>query len=155
MVPVMIRKSEGGTVIAKNTAEALNKIVNEIEKVADLVSNISVASNEQDAGISQINQAVMQVSQVVQTTSATSEEGAAASEQLASQAEVLQDMVRKFRLRENSISKLNELSPEVLEVLEKMPKMSRNDKGAPEDADYGMETSKPRIILEDTDFGKY
>jgi len=152
-----IRKTESGTAIAKDTAEALNKIVNEIEKVADLVKNISVASNEQNVGISQVNQAIMQVSQVVQTNSATSEENAAASEELSSQAELLQDMVRKFKLKKNSKNsgKLNELSPEVLQILERAPKKPGKDKSAQEDKDNGAETSKSKIILEDSDFGKY
>jgi methyl-accepting chemotaxis protein len=72
MIESSIRKTEDGTRIAKNTAEALGKIVNDVEKVADLVGEIAVASNEQDAGISQINQGIMQVSQVVQNNSATS-----------------------------------------------------------------------------------
>ena len=122
MIEGSIKKTEGGTRVAKATAEALNKIVNEIDKVASLVSDISVASNEQDAGISQINQGIMQVSQVVQTNSATSEESAAASEELSSQAELLQDMVGKFKLKKinQPYSKLSELSPEVLKMLESM-----------------------------------
>ena len=95
MIEGSIQKSEIGTKIAKDTAEALNT-VDEIEKVATLVNDIAAASNEQDAGIAQINQGIVQVSQVVQNNSATSEESAAASEELSGQAELLKDLVDKL-----------------------------------------------------------
>jgi len=93
-----IKKSEVGAKIAKETAEALNRIVQEVESVSNLVSDIRKASNEQAAAIAQINQGIMQVSQVVQENSATSEESAAASEELTSQAMSLKQMVERFKL---------------------------------------------------------
>ena len=65
----------------------------------------------------------MQVSEVVQTNSATSEESAAASEELSSQAELLRGQVAKFKLKKTNYSSYNEmdeLSPEVLRVLDNM-----------------------------------
>lgn len=94
-----IKKVETGTLIAKNTADALNGIVESITKATELVNEISAASREQASAIAQINQAVEQVSAVVQTTSATAEEGASASEELSSQAELLKLMVDGFSLK--------------------------------------------------------
>ncbi|MEL7648491.1 MAG: methyl-accepting chemotaxis protein [Sedimentibacter sp.] len=99
MIESSIRKSEDGTKIAKNTAAALNKIVDEVEKAANLISDIAIASNEQAAGLEQINVGVMQVSQVVQANSATSEESAAASQELTEQAQMLKEMVGRFKLK--------------------------------------------------------
>jgi methyl-accepting chemotaxis protein len=157
MIESSIKKSEGGTRIAKDTAEALNKIVNGIEKVANLVNDISVASNEQDAGIGQINQGIMQVSQVVQTNSATSEESAAASEELSSQAELLQNMVSKFKLKKvtESYSKLDELSPEVLKMLENMSKKETTNSSAIKGTSDKEATKRTKIALSDKEFGKY
>jgi len=93
-----------GTKIANQTAEALNKIVKDTVKVADLIKQISVASIEQSEGIGQINQGVMQVSNVVQTNSATAEESAAASEELASQAELMKEEVNQFNFKNNNHS---------------------------------------------------
>jgi len=103
MIEGSIKKSEIGTKIAKDTADALNKIVNEIEKVAALVNDIATASNEQEAGIVQINQGIMQISEVVQNNSATSEESAATSEELSSQAESLKDLIHKFKLKDKIV----------------------------------------------------
>jgi len=76
MIEGSIRKVEAGTRIANDTAKALIEIVDEVDKAANLVSAIAVASKEQAIGIEQINQGIMQVSQVVQTNAATSEEKA-------------------------------------------------------------------------------
>lgn len=95
-----IKKAADGTKIAKQTAAALDKIVQDITKVAGLLSEIAVASNEQATGIAQVNQGIMQVSDVVQMNSATSQQSAAASEQLAGQAELLKEQVQRFRLKD-------------------------------------------------------
>lgn len=107
MIEGSIKKAESGTKIASQTAEALNKIVQDTVKVADFIKQISIASTEQSEGIAQINQGIMQVSSVVQNNSATAEESAAASEELASQAELLKEQVSKFNLKNNSASRYN------------------------------------------------
>jgi Methyl-accepting chemotaxis protein len=158
MIEGSIKKVEGGTKIANQTAEALNKIVVEIAKVANLVENIALASNEQASGIAQVNQGIMQVSEVVQTNSATSEESAAASEELSGQAEMLKEQVKKFKLRRTvgsavSYRGIDSISPEVISMLEGM----KGKKSL-----YGAEVySKPspastkKIALSDKEFGKY
>lgn len=88
-----------GTKIADQTADALSNIVSGVDKAAELVAQIAVASNEQVVGITQINNSIDEMVRVVQTNSATSEETAAASEELSSQAEMLREMVSKFQLR--------------------------------------------------------
>lgn len=157
MIEGSIRKAEGGTKIAKSTADSLYEIVNGIEEVANLVKDIATASNEQATGISQTNQGIMQVSDVVQTNSATSEESAAASEELSSQAELLREMVGKFKLRKNSKrqQKYDDISPEVLDMLENMSKKNKPDISfRPEDRNY-VAASRYDISLNDTEFGKY
>ena len=98
MIEGSIKKTEAGSKIANETANALEDIVKGIEKVAGLVSDIATASNEQAVGIDQISQGIMQVSQVVQNNSATAQESAAASEELSGQAAILRETVSRFRL---------------------------------------------------------
>lgn len=88
-----------GTRIAQSTADALEKIVGSVNKTVELGEGIAIASVEQAAGISQINQGVEQMSQVVQTNSATAQEGAAASEELSGQAELLKEKISSFNLK--------------------------------------------------------
>jgi len=156
MIEGSIKKSQIGAKIAQETAEALNKIVNEIEKVAALVNNITVASNEQDVGIAQINQGIMQVSDVVQNNSATSEESAASSEELSSQAELLKELVDRFKLKQNkkSNNENEKLKPEVLRMLEELSKKGKEHSQFNERSDEA-ETDGTKIILSDREFGKY
>jgi methyl-accepting chemotaxis protein len=153
MIEGSISKVEDGTKIATDTAGALDKIVDGVAKVANIVADIAIASNEQASGISQVNQAIMQVSEVVQSNSATSEESAAASEELAGQAELLKEQVGRFTLRRKQsgnkgYSNLNEMNPEVFKKLEEM-KVKRNGETV-------KETERPKkIVLSDNEFGKY
>lgn len=156
MIENSIKKSEGGTKIAMETAGALNEIVTDVENVASLVSEIAVASNEQAMGLGQINQGIVEVSQVVQSNSATSEEGATASEELSTQAAFLREMVSKFKLKENvkSYNNLNGVNPEVVKMIEemvqKMGKVTYTN-----DTNEKITAVKPTIILSDNSFGKY
>jgi methyl-accepting chemotaxis protein len=157
MIGQSIKKVEDGTKIANETAQEFQTIVHHIETVAKLVNDIAVASNEQAMGIEQINQGIMQVSEVVQTNTATSEEGAAASEELSNQAMLLKEMVGKFKLRESKYSdnRLEEISPEVLSMLENMVYNKKHGSDTGVDVKSRLPKSKPRIVLSDLEFGKY
>jgi len=99
MIENSVKKSADGSKIANDTAQALDKIVGEIEQIATLVSGIASASNQQALGIRQINEGVTQVSHVVQSNSATAEEIAAASQELYSQAALLKETVNQYKLQ--------------------------------------------------------
>ena len=75
--------------IAENAGAMLDKIVPDIQKTSELVSEINAASNEQNIGAEQINSALQQLDQVIQQNASASEEMSATSEELASQAEEL------------------------------------------------------------------
>lgn len=156
MIEGSIKKAEGGTIIAKDTAAALSEIVTGVEKVANLVNEIAVASNEQAMGISQINQGIMQVSQVIQTNSATSEESASASEQLSSQATLLKNAVGRYKLKNVSRQKMHmdNINPEVWTMIENMYSQNKPGMGN-EMMRYDEDPSYDKIILSDNEFGKY
>lgn len=88
----------GETVRAAQAAgEMLAKLVPDIHKTAELVSEISAACREQDIGASQINEAIQQLDKVTQQNASASEEMSATSEELASQSEELQTSIAYFR----------------------------------------------------------
>lgn len=90
---------ENGMTISTETADLLGKVVESVDDVADIVSTISSAAQEENSSISQVVQGLDQVSTVVQANSSSAEESAAVSHQLADSAKKLQDMVGIFRLR--------------------------------------------------------
>jgi methyl-accepting chemotaxis protein len=75
----------------------LARLVPDIRKTAELVSEISAACREQDIGASQINEAIQQLDKVTQQNAGASEEMSATSEELASQAQELQTSIAFFR----------------------------------------------------------
>lgn len=152
MIEGSINKVQDGTRIADQTAEALKSIVGDIERVAGLVGDIAMASTEQAAAITQINQGISQVSQVIQTNSATSEESAAASEELSSQAGLLKQQVARFKLKRSHYTDYTgreEMNPEVLRVLEQMNEPRKSEVAS------ASGTGAPKILLSDSEFGKY
>ncbi|MGN7762508.1 methyl-accepting chemotaxis protein [Paenibacillus sp. 22594] len=152
-----IKKAEDGTKIASETAGALNTIVEVVSKAANLVGEITVASNEQALGIAQINQGIQQVSQVVQNNSASSEESAAASEELSSQAELLNSLVSKFKLKKADSDYrhvVEGISPEVLRMLQEMNGGKLAAVGAMRRPKQDT-SARPVITLGGRDFGKY
>jgi len=76
----------------------LGRLVPDIRKTAELVSEISAACREQDIGAAQINEAIQQLDKVTQQNAGASEQMSATSEELASQAEELQTSIAFFKV---------------------------------------------------------
>lgn len=90
-------KSENGVRITKQVKEALEKTEKNAGQVAELISEISAASNEQSQGIDQVNTAVAQMDKVTQQNASNAEESASASEELNAQAESMNEIVQQLR----------------------------------------------------------
>jgi len=84
--------------LAERAGALLDEMVPNIRKTSDLVQEITAASEEQSAGVGQINAAVGQMSQTTQQNASSSEELAATAEEMSSQAEQLQQAMAFFRL---------------------------------------------------------
>ncbi len=88
--------------VAENAGEMLSKLVPDITKTAELVQEISAASNEQNAGAEQINKAIQQLDQVIQQNVIASEELTSTAMNFTSQAEQLQNVMAFFTTDDNS-----------------------------------------------------
>jgi methyl-accepting chemotaxis protein len=82
---------------AQEAGEMLTRLVPDIRKTAELVSEISLSCREQDIGAAQINEAIQQLDKVTQQNAGASEQMSATSEELAAQAEELQTSIAFFR----------------------------------------------------------
>jgi methyl-accepting chemotaxis protein len=85
---------------ASEAGEMLTRLVPDIRRTAELVSEISAACREQDIGASQINEAIQQLDKVTQQNASASEQISNTSEDLAHQAEELQTSIAFFRVDE-------------------------------------------------------
>jgi len=94
-----ISSMSGDTVkAAQEAGDMLGRLVPDIRKTAELVSEISAACREQDIGAAQINEAIQQLDKVTQQNAGASEEMSATSEELATQAEELQTSIAFFKV---------------------------------------------------------
>ncbi len=143
-----VEKTKNGSVIANQTAEALQNIVAGIGKASDLVAEIAAASSEQAQGVIQINQGVTQIDQVTQQKTASAEECAAAAEELSSQSEQMRQMLQRFTLKPGQrVQRLASHTPSSMQSNISWKQMEQEQQEAP--------AEQPQIALDDSDFGKY
>lgn len=97
-----VEKVNAGSKMADAAGNAMQDIVAEVQRVTDLISEISSATAEQTSGLSQINEAVAQLSEVTQQNAALVEESAAAAGSLSEQAHNLVAAVGAFKLGDSA-----------------------------------------------------
>lgn len=90
-----------GTEIAKQTANALLRVIENIQSMVGSIDQISSVTNGQSEAVLQVNEGISQISTVVQSNSATAEESAAASQELSAEAINLKQLVEQFTLAGN------------------------------------------------------
>ncbi|WP_114239912.1 methyl-accepting chemotaxis protein [Dyella sp. C9] len=91
-----------GSSLVDQSGKALAEIVDSVKKVTDIVAEIAAASQEQSAGIDQVNHAVLQMDEMTQQNAALVEEAAAAARAMHEQAGELARQVGFFRTGEGS-----------------------------------------------------
>jgi methyl-accepting chemotaxis protein len=77
----------------------MDEVVGSVRRVSDIIGEIAAASDEQRAGIEQINGAIVQMDQVTQQNAALVEEAAAAADAMQDQARELAQLVATFRVQ--------------------------------------------------------
>ncbi len=87
-----------GVGLVHQAGASIQAIVEQVERVRDVVAEISSVSSEQAEGVAQINAAVSQLDQMTQQNAALVEQSAAAATAMSEQARALSEVVRRFRL---------------------------------------------------------
>jgi methyl-accepting chemotaxis protein len=95
-----VGKVDTGSKLVEQAGMTMSEVVDSIKRVTDIMGEITTASNEQSAGIEQVNEAMIQMDNVTQQNAALVEEAAAAAGALQEQAESLADVVSVFKLAE-------------------------------------------------------
>jgi methyl-accepting chemotaxis protein len=98
LINASVERVEFGTALVDKAGETMTEVVNSIRRVTDIMGEISSASSEQAAGVSQVGEAVMQMDQVTQQNAALVEEMAAAASSLQTQSKDLVQVVASFKL---------------------------------------------------------
>ena len=96
--------ASGSVTMAERAGNLINEIVPGIGKTSDLVQEIAAASQEQSAGVGQINSAMNQMNQITQQNASSSEQLAATAEEMTGQAEQLMTLISFFNVGHDSTS---------------------------------------------------
>ena len=89
---------EVGNRMTKETGDAMNKVMDELDKIIQEVANIRAASDRQATSVREIRKGVEDINDVIQSNSAAAEETSATSEELAASASTLNDLLDAFEL---------------------------------------------------------
>jgi methyl-accepting chemotaxis protein len=95
-------KVESGSKLVKDAGGSMTEILTSVQRVSDIIGEITAASTEQSQGISHVNESVNQLDQMTQQNAALVEQSAAAAESLKDQAARLADAVSSFKLGQGS-----------------------------------------------------
>jgi methyl-accepting chemotaxis protein len=96
LIEESIAKSKDGKLKVDQVALAIRSITEDSASVKTLVDEMTVGSQEQTRGISQVSHAIAQMQQVTQAAAASAEEGAAAAEELTAQAIAMKEVVSRL-----------------------------------------------------------
>ncbi|WP_164963949.1 methyl-accepting chemotaxis protein [Rubrivivax sp. JA1026] len=98
LIGASVERVEVGARLVGEAGTTMTDIVTQVQRVSQLIQEISQATVEQTGGIGQVNDAVTQLDQVTQQNAALVEQTTAATESLKQQAQTLVDAVRVFRV---------------------------------------------------------
>jgi methyl-accepting chemotaxis protein len=96
-----VDKVEAGSRLADEAGLTMQEIVSSVQHVANIMGEITAASQEQSAGIAEVNQVISQMDEMTQQNSALVEQASAAAESLQQQAVVLMQAVALFKLEQD------------------------------------------------------
>ena len=98
LIGASVERVEAGSRLVADAGQTMQEIVSSVQRVSDIISEITAATAEQSDGIGQVNGAVLQLDQMTQQNAALVEESAAAAESLKDQAARLTAVVGTFQL---------------------------------------------------------
>ena len=106
-----VERVEQGSQLVDAAGSTMDEVVSSIQEVARLMTQITIASNEQASGVSQVNEAISLLDQTTQQNAALVEQSAAAADGLKNQAIELVSAVRVFKSKSESHGSLTKKVP--------------------------------------------
>jgi len=102
LIDTSVDKVSVGSQLVNEAGATMGNVVDGVQRVADIIADIANASREQEAGISQINQAIAGMDTVTQQNAALVEEAAGAAGSLQDQASQLVQLISRFKVAPRS-----------------------------------------------------
>jgi methyl-accepting chemotaxis protein len=104
LINTSVEKVEGGSALVAQAGLTMTEIVSSVQRVTDIMGEITAAASEQSDGIAQVNSAISHLDQMTQQNAALVEESAAAASSMKDQAQRLAQVVATFKLDGNVVS---------------------------------------------------
>jgi methyl-accepting chemotaxis protein len=104
LISASVEKVDHGAKLVNEAGSTMDEIVASVQRVTDIMSEITAASREQEAGIDQINTAITEMDNVTQQNAALVEQAAAAAQALQEQSKELAEAVSIFKLSQPAAS---------------------------------------------------
>lgn len=98
IIEMSVRSADDGVQANQEALAAFGDIATRVERVGEVITEMTEASEHQASGIEQITASTGEMDAITQSTAANSEEAAAVAEELTGQARSLAELVRRFRL---------------------------------------------------------
>ena len=98
LIEASVERVAEGAVLVNSAGTTMSEVVASVQRVTDIMSEISAASQEQSAGIEQVNQTITHMDETTQQNAALVEEATAAARSLEDQATQLTEAVAVFRI---------------------------------------------------------
>ncbi|WP_454259249.1 methyl-accepting chemotaxis protein [Pseudoxanthomonas mexicana] len=98
LIETSVDKVADGSKLVNQAGATMGEIVASVQRVTDIMAEISAASQEQSAGIEQVNQTITQMDETTQQNAALVEEASAAARSMEEQAQALSESVSVFKL---------------------------------------------------------
>jgi methyl-accepting chemotaxis protein/methyl-accepting chemotaxis protein-2 (aspartate sensor receptor) len=98
LINTSLSRTKSGVDQVKKTGATMQEMVKSIERVADVIAEISAGAKEQSVGIGQVNDAVNELDSMTQHNASMVEESSAAAAELREQADRLGTLVGAFKL---------------------------------------------------------
>jgi methyl-accepting chemotaxis protein len=114
LITASVADVDDGSRLVAEAGQTMGDIVDSIQRVTDIMGEITSASDEQIAGIEQINHAISQMDSVTQQNAALVEQAAAAAESLKEQAASQAQVVSVFKLDARTAALLSAASAPLL-----------------------------------------
>jgi methyl-accepting chemotaxis protein len=120
-----VEKVGAGAKLVSEAGDTMNDIVTSVQRVTDIMAEITLATQEQSSGIDQINMAVGQMDTVTQQNAALVEEAAAAAASLQEQAAGLADVVSVFRMDQAALPAAQPIARRLTATAPQRPSLAR------------------------------
>jgi methyl-accepting chemotaxis protein len=152
LIESSVERVANGSMLVNETGKTMSEIVASVQRVTDIMAEISAASQEQSAGIEQVNQTITSMDEATQQNAALVEEATAAARSMEEQAGALAEAVSVFVLDERHEPEDHRSSSPVVPLVAK-----KAAKAAPSrpPARFSRSAARPALAMADPEWQEF